>query len=300
MKRKIKITFNAPVVLGFAAICFIATLLNYLTNGKSNQMIFMTYHSSLMSPLTYLRLFTHVFGHDGWQHFIGNMAYILLLGPMLEEKHGPMKIIEVIAVTALVTGVINYVFFWNTALCGASGVVFAFILMASFTSCEIPLPANVQKETFNTLVTETLGDDCNYETVKNIHDNLNEIIDEHKAVSSAPVMLDKTEVKEILEKSGVKEEKLADFEEHFEMAAGENGKLAANNITPSRKFEVKTPDVVIKINPDKTDLVETRVIDGKQCLVIQIDEHLEVNGISVNPDTGEVIDRNENTNNNIY
>lgn len=142
MKRKIKITFNAPVVLGFAAICFIATLLNYLTNGKSNQMIFMTYHSSLMSPLTYLRLFTHVFGHDGCQHFIGNMAYILLLGPMLEEKHGPMKIIEVIAVTALVTGVINYVFFWNTALCGASGVVFAFILMASFTSFregEIPI-----------------------------------------------------------------------------------------------------------------------------------------------------------------
>ena len=78
-----------------------------------------------MSPLTYLRLFTHVFGHDGWQHFIGNMAYILLLGPMLEEKHGPMKIIEVIAVTALVTGVINYVFFWNAALCGASGVLFA-------------------------------------------------------------------------------------------------------------------------------------------------------------------------------
>lgn len=142
MKRKIKITFNAPVVLGFATICFIATLLNYLTNGKSNQMIFMTYHSSLMSPLTYLRLFTHVFGNDGWQHFIGNIAYILLLGPMLEEKHGPMKIIEVIAVTALVTGVINYVFFWNTALCGASGVVFAFILMASFTSFregEIPI-----------------------------------------------------------------------------------------------------------------------------------------------------------------
>ena len=78
----------------------------------------------------------------GGQHFIGNMAYILLLGSMLEEKHGPMKIIEVIAVTALVTGVINYVFFWNTALCGASGVVFSFILMDSFTSFregEIPI-----------------------------------------------------------------------------------------------------------------------------------------------------------------
>ena len=163
----------------------------------------------------------------------------------------------------------------------------------SVLSCEVPLPADVQKETFNNLVTETLGEDCNYETVKNIHDNLNDVIEEHKAVSSAPVMLDKTEVKEILERSGVSDERLTDFEEHFEMAAGENGRLAATNITPSRKFEVKTPDVVIKINPDKTDLVETRLIDGKQCLVIQIDERLEVNGISVNPDTGEVIDRTE-------
>ncbi|MDO5383061.1 MAG: DUF4317 domain-containing protein [Eubacteriales bacterium] len=158
--------------------------------------------------------------------------------------------------------------------------------------CEVPLPAGHQKETFNTLVTETLGDECDYETIKNIHDNLNEIIDEHKAVSCAPVMLDKTEVKELLEKSGVQEEKLADFEEHFEMAAGEEGKLVASNIAATRKFEVKTPDVVVKVNPDKTDLVETRIIDGRQCLVIQIDERLEVNGISVNPHTGEVIERN--------
>lgn len=121
---------------------FLATLLNYLTDGKSNQVVFMTYHSSLFSPLTYVRFLTHVFGHEGWQHFIGNMAYILLLGPMLEEKHGAIKMIEVIFVTALVTGVVNYVFFWNTALCGASGIVFAFILMSSFTSFregEIPI-----------------------------------------------------------------------------------------------------------------------------------------------------------------
>lgn len=142
MKKKIRITFNSPVVLCFVVVCFLATLLNYLTGGKSNQVVFMTYHSSLFSPLTYVRLLTHVFGHEGWQHFIGNMAYILLLGPMLEEKHGALKMIEVIAVTALVTGIVNYVFFWNTALCGASGVVFAFILMSSFTSFregEIPI-----------------------------------------------------------------------------------------------------------------------------------------------------------------
>ena len=89
---------------------------------------------SLKSPLTYLRFFTHVLGHAGWDHYIGNMAYILLLGPILEEKYGPKKIIEVIVITALITGVINYLFFWNVALCGASGVVFAFILLTSFTS----------------------------------------------------------------------------------------------------------------------------------------------------------------------
>lgn len=154
-----------------------------------------------------------------------------------------------------------------------------------------PMGAVDQKETFNNLVTEALGEDSNYEIVKNIHENLNEKIAEKKKESMAPVMLDKTEVREVLEKSGVKEENLENFEEHFEMATGEDGKLAATNIVPARKFEVKTPDVIVKINPDKTDLVTTQIIDGKQCLVIEIDERLEVNGISVNPETGEVIER---------
>ena len=88
--------------------------------------------------------------------------------------------------------------------------------------------------------------------------------------------------------SGVKEERLQDFEEHFEQAIGENTRLMAANIAETRKFEVKTPDVVVKVNPERTDLVETLEIEGKQYLVIQIDEHLEVNGISVNPETGEV------------
>lgn len=142
MKRKYRITFNSPVILSFVAICFVVMILNYITGGASNQVAFMTYHSSLTSPMTYVRLFTHVLGHSGWEHFIGNMAYILLLGPMLEEKYGSGKILQIIAITAAVTGVINYVFFWNVALCGASGVCFAFILLSSFTSFregEIPL-----------------------------------------------------------------------------------------------------------------------------------------------------------------
>ena len=128
--KKLKITFNSPVVLG------------YLTAGMTNEVLFMTYHSALTNPMTYVRFFTHVLGHSGWEHFIGNTAYILLLGPMLEEKYGAKRILQVIVITALTTGIVNYVFFWNVALCGASGVVFAFILLTSFTSFrqgEIPL-----------------------------------------------------------------------------------------------------------------------------------------------------------------
>ncbi len=142
MNKKLKITFNSPIILGFVAVCLFATILNYITIGGSNRLLFMTYHSSLSSPMTYLRFFTHVFGHADWEHFIGNMSYILLLGPMLEEKYSSRVLVEVIAITAVITGLINYVFFWQYALCGASGVVFAFILLSSFTSFEegeIPL-----------------------------------------------------------------------------------------------------------------------------------------------------------------
>lgn len=142
MKTKFKITWNSPVILGFVAICLLATVLNYITHGKSNAIFFMTYHSSLKSPMTYLRFFTHVFGHADWAHFMGNMSYILLLGPLLEEKYKSRNLIEVIAIAGLITGLINYIFFPHVALCGASGVVFAFMLMASFTTFkegEIPL-----------------------------------------------------------------------------------------------------------------------------------------------------------------
>ena len=164
-------------------------------------------------------------------------------------------------------------------------------LIDCLLDCAVPLPAKQQKETFTSLVNEALGEEADLEIVKNIHENLEQIIEEKKQESPAPVMLDKTEMKDLLEKSGVKEERLENFEEHFEMAAGDHGKLVASNVSSGKKFEVKTPDVVIKINSDKTDIVSTQVIDGRQCLVIQIDERLEVNGISVNPDTGEVIDR---------
>ena len=142
MKKKLKVTWNAPVTLGFVFLCFAATLLGKITGGRSDQFLFMTYHSSLKSPLTYIRFFTHVLGHSGWEHFISNASYLLLLGPMLEEKHKSERVLEVILTTALITGIVNYILFPSVALCGASGVVFAFILLTSFTGFregEIPI-----------------------------------------------------------------------------------------------------------------------------------------------------------------
>ena len=141
-KIKIKVAVNAPVVIGFAALMFLATLLGVLSGGRITRILFQTYHSSLISPLTWVRFFTHVLGHSGWSHFMGNATYILLLGPMLEEKYGSSSIVKVIVITAFITGVFNYIFFPSVALCGASGVVFAFIVLTSFTGFktgQIPL-----------------------------------------------------------------------------------------------------------------------------------------------------------------
>lgn len=101
MKKKLRITFNAPVVLSLVAISFLATLLNYITDGASGRMLFMTYHSPLLSPLTWVRAITHIFGHADWSHLIGNMSYLLLLGPMLEEKYKSSTLAIVVVLTAL-------------------------------------------------------------------------------------------------------------------------------------------------------------------------------------------------------
>lgn len=147
----------------------------------------------------------------------------------------------------------------------------------------LPLTAGSQKETFQALIEETLGEEAEYEVVKNIHENLTEMIEEHKEIPE-PLMLDKHQVKNLFEKSGVEEEKLADFEKLYDAAAGEKTSLLVNNVANTRTFEVKTPDVIVKVNPDRADLVNTVLIDGKHCLVIEINDHVEVNGITVRTD----------------
>lgn len=141
-KRKFFIDYNAPVTLTFALICLIVLGIGYYTNNQSTRMLFMTYNTSLLNPLLYVRLFTYVLGHANWAHFIGNMSYILILGPMIEEKYGSKNLLKMILITAVIGGILNNILFPNVALCGASGIVFMMIILASATSFEkgqIPL-----------------------------------------------------------------------------------------------------------------------------------------------------------------
>ena len=140
--KKRKIYLNAPITLGFSLICIIALLLNMVSSGKTNVLFFSTYGSSLLSPMTYIRLLGHIFGHANVDHLVSNLLYILLLGPMLEEKYGKRLIIVILS-TAAVTGIVHKLLSPNTMLLGASGVVFAFIILASITGNEEGIPVTL-------------------------------------------------------------------------------------------------------------------------------------------------------------
>ena len=153
-------------------------------------------------------------------------------------------------------------------------------LITNVLGSTIPLTAGDQKTTFQAIISDTLGEDCGYEVIRSIHDNLNEMLEEAKE-EPEPLELSKPDVKRLLTRSGVSQEKLESFDEEFEMAVGEKKTLLASNIANVKTFQIETPDVVVKVNPERSDLVETRMIDGRRCLVIAIDDHLEVNGIEV-------------------
>ena len=127
--------YNSPVVLTFFFVSFFVLIINWITKGISNTLLFSTYKSSVLSPLTYIRLFTHCLGHMNWSHFMNNFLYILLIGPMLEEKYGSLNILIMILITALVTGIINSII-GKYQLLGASGMVFMFIILSSLVNLQ--------------------------------------------------------------------------------------------------------------------------------------------------------------------
>ncbi len=146
--------------------------------------------------------------------------------------------------------------------------------------CTFPMSAGSQKTTFQSVVMNTLGEACEYDIIRNIHDNLNEMLEEAKEAPQPPV-LTKPELKRLLSNSGVTSEKMETFDTNFDLIAGEKAEFLVPNITETRKFSIETPDIVIKVNPERADLVETRIINGKHCLVIEMNDQVEVNGVPI-------------------
>jgi membrane associated rhomboid family serine protease len=126
-----KFQYNSPVTLTFALLSLVALLLGIGTRGLTTGLFFSVYKSSWVNPLTYVRLFGHVLGHAGWSHFSANMVLFLVLGPMLEEKYGSKALLEMIVITAVISGLFYMILYPNNALLGASGIVFMMIVLSS-------------------------------------------------------------------------------------------------------------------------------------------------------------------------
>lgn len=152
-----------------------------------------------------------------------------------------------------------------------------------FKSEIIPMPADIQKQTFNTILEQSANEDCNLHLVKTIHNQINEMIEEHKEQKEEePLMIDKRKFADVLESSGVDNEHINAFIDKFDSEFGEKTQISPRNIVETRQFQLKTPDVVIKVNPKRTDLVKTRIIDGEKYILISAEEDIEVNGVSIN------------------
>ena len=131
MKRLVKFQYNSPVVLSFALLSLLVLFLDFASSGWTTRMLFSVYRSPLTDIFTYPRFVLHVLGHSSYAHYISNMMFILVVGPPLEEKYGSSSLLWAIFVTALVSGLVQWLFFPGTALLGASGIVFMMIVMSS-------------------------------------------------------------------------------------------------------------------------------------------------------------------------
>ena len=147
---------------------------------------------------------------------------------------------------------------------------------------ELPMPADQQKEIFQNILKETLEEDCSYEVMQAVHEQVMERLEEKKQEkSSEPVELTKYDVTDVLAECGVSTAHMEAFNDKYDQEFGQQTRLNAVNVTNPKQFEVKTPSVIIKVNSDRTDLVETRVIDGHPYILIRADDGVEVNGVNV-------------------
>ena len=159
----------------------------------------------------------------------------------------------------------------------------------SLFNLQIPMPAAEQKKSFEAILSASLDDECSLEVVQNVHDQLCQSIELHKESKAAdPLLVSKSQVQSYLTSSGISEEHLAKFSVAFDETFGYDAELHPKNIIDNKRFEISTPDVSIKVNPARSDLIETRVIGGVKYILICADESVEVNGVNIHFDEKDV------------
>ena len=148
---------------------------------------------------------------------------------------------------------------------------------------QAPMPAPVQRQTFQSILSNALEEECSLEVIQNVHSELNQMIQMHKeAKVPEPLTMGKEQIKAVLAGSGVSPDKVTKFDLDYDTSFGFETELQPRNVIDQKNFEIKTPDVVIKVNPDRSDLIETRVIGGVKYIMICADESVEVNGVEIN------------------
>ena len=154
--------------------------------------------------------------------------------------------------------------------------------VAAIFNTAIPKPAAEQKKSFEALLTTTLKEDCSMDVMQTVHEQLCQRIEMHKESKvPEPLLVSKEDVKDVLQSCGVPEQRISKFSVDYDEAFGFEAELHPKNIIDDKKFEVHTPDVSIKVDPSRTDLIETRVIGGVKYILICAEEDVEVNGVSI-------------------
>lgn len=155
-------------------------------------------------------------------------------------------------------------------------------LIEAVFNTPVPKPAAEQKKCFEALLTTALGEECSLDVVQTVHEQLRERMELHKESKvPEPLLIDKEVLKDVLTSCGVSETGVSTFSVQYDEAFGFEAELHPKNIIDSKHFEITTADIAIKVDPTRADLVETRVIGGVKYILINADENVEVNGVSI-------------------
>ncbi len=200
--------------------------------------------------------------HDGAMHQMVSAPALGFLFPAFDDRS---------------TNIYNALYYTRDVKVGQDAFVEALF------NAPVPKPAFQQKQTFEALLTTSLAEECSLDVVQTVHDELCQRIELHKESKvPEPLLVSKEEVKEVLSSCGISEEKISKFSVDYDEAFGFEADLHPKNIIDNKHFELKTPDVVIKVDPTRSDLIETRVIGGVKYIMICADESVEVNGVEIN------------------